>query len=410
MNILALDTCFGAVSVAVRWRSGRGEWLLREAYEALAAGHAERIVALIGETMAAAGLDYAQIDRIAVTLGPGGFTGLRAGIAAARALALALHKPVVGLSSLAVMSERANLLLGNARGGRPIVVAVDARRQSFFSQSFASGALDALDEPMLLDAAGTIARWPTGPVLVVGSGAAESRRCIGTRRRRSAVARSPATCAPTGYSGPYAGPARSGKSIVPARRRRQATGAVCHHVSHSLLTETLSRPRREDPLMSADALNPMHVSLLWATVEHADDLASCHATLFPEPWTAAAFQQFLSDPGSVALVARYGSPQQTVGFIVGQLAADEAEILTFGVARQWQRRGIGRRLIEGLQRGAARGGATRLHLEVAEDNLPALVLYSRLGFKDIGRRKDYYKRADGPAVDALKLSLELTPA
>ena len=152
------------------------------------------------------------------------------------------------------------------------------------------------------------------------------------------------------------------------------------------------------------------VSLLWATIDHAEDLAACHATLFPEPWDTASFQQFLSHPGSVALIARQGNPQETVGFIVGQLAADEAEILTFGVKQDWQRLGIGRRLIDGLQRAAARGEAKKLFLEVAEDNIPALVLYSRVGFKEAGRRKGYYQRKDGPAMDALNLALPLGPA
>ncbi len=155
--------------------------------------------------------------------------------------------------------------------------------------------------------------------------------------------------------------------------------------------------------------NSKLVSLLWATIDHAEDLAKCHAQLFDEPWDTASFQQFLSHPGSVALVARQGNPQETVGFIVGQLAADEAEILTFGVSKEWQRLGIGRRLIDGLQRGAARGEAKKLYLEVAEDNLPALVLYSRVGFKEQGRRKGYYKRAGGDPVDALNLALPLTP-
>jgi [ribosomal protein S18]-alanine N-acetyltransferase len=152
------------------------------------------------------------------------------------------------------------------------------------------------------------------------------------------------------------------------------------------------------------------VSLLWATIDHADDLAACHATLFPDAWTAESFRQFLSHPGSVALVARQGLQQETVGFIVGQLAADEAEILTFGVASDWQRLGVGRRLLEGLQRAAARGEAKKLFLEVAEDNLPALVLYSRMGFVEGGRRKGYYKRPDGSAVDALNLVLALAAA
>ena len=152
------------------------------------------------------------------------------------------------------------------------------------------------------------------------------------------------------------------------------------------------------------------VSLLWATIDHAAELAKTHAQLFPEPWDEASFTQFLSHPGSVALIARQGNPQQTVGFIVGQLAADEAEILTFGVIEPWRRLGIARRLIDGIKRGAARGGATKLFLEVAEDNLPALVLYSRTGFQEAGRRKGYYQRPGGAAVDALNLALPLTPA
>ena len=156
--------------------------------------------------------------------------------------------------------------------------------------------------------------------------------------------------------------------------------------------------------------NAKLVSLLWATVDHAEELAKCHAALFDEPWDTASFQQFLSHPGSVALIARQGNPQETVGFIVGQLAADEAEILTFGVSKDWQRLGIGRRLIDGLQRAAARGEAKKLYLEVAEDNLPALVLYSRVGFKEMGRRKGYYKRASGAAVDALNLAFPLVAA
>jgi [ribosomal protein S18]-alanine N-acetyltransferase len=152
------------------------------------------------------------------------------------------------------------------------------------------------------------------------------------------------------------------------------------------------------------------VSLLWATIDHAEALATCHASLFPDAWNADSFRQMLSHPGSATLVARYGVEQELVGFIVGQLAADEAEILTFGVAKDWQRHGIGMRLLEGLQRAASRGEAKKLFLEVGEDNLPALVLYSRVGFKEAGRRKGYYKRPDGAAVDALNLVLPLSPA
>ena len=173
MNVLAFDTCFAAVSAAVRWRSARGEWLLREIYEPITTGHAERILPAIDSVMTGAGLKYNQLDRIAVTLGPGGFTGLRAGIATARALALAIDRPVVGLSSLAIMAERANFLLGARRADRPMIVAVDARRGGLYVQTFGLNAGDPLSDALLLTPGEAAAQLPSGPILLVGSGATE---------------------------------------------------------------------------------------------------------------------------------------------------------------------------------------------------------------------------------------------
>ena len=113
-----------------------GEWLLREAYEARTTGHAERLFPMIAEVMEGAGLAFSAIDRIAVTLGPGTFTGVRVGVAAARAFALSTGKPVVGVTSLAVMAHRADHLLGPERAGRPLAVAVDARRDMIYFQLF----------------------------------------------------------------------------------------------------------------------------------------------------------------------------------------------------------------------------------------------------------------------------------
>lgn len=171
MNILAFDTCFGAVSAAVRWRSAGGEWLLREAYEARTAGHAERLFPMIAEVMEGAGLAFSSIDRIAATLGPGTFTGVRVGLAAARAFALALDRPVVGTTSLAVMAHRADLLIGRERAGRPLAVAVDARRDMIYFQVFPNHTIGAPDALLVTpeQAARAIGQQS---VLVAGSGAA----------------------------------------------------------------------------------------------------------------------------------------------------------------------------------------------------------------------------------------------
>ena len=101
------------------------------------------------------------------------------------------------------------------------------------------------------------------------------------------------------------------------------------------------------------------------------------------------------------------APAETGGFLVGRLAANEAEILTFGVVADWQRHGVGRRLVEGMARAAKRAEAKRIFLEVAADNLPATVLCSRMGFRETGRREGYYVRAVQPAVDALMLAMVL---
>src|SRR2546425_538076 len=105
-----------------------------------------------------------------------------------------------------------------------------------------------------------------------------------------------------------------------------------------------------------------HVSILWASPEHASELAELHARLFPQPWDAPSIQRLLAPPGSTAFLARIGQPPkaETVGFILGQLAADEAEILTLGVRADRQRHGIACRLVEALARAAKKAEARRL--------------------------------------------------
>lgn len=153
--------------------------------------------------------------------------------------------------------------------------------------------------------------------------------------------------------------------------------------------------------------NMKHVSLLWAAPERAEEIAALHARIFDPAWDADSIKALLEHPAATSLVAVAGDPKAAVGFIIGQLAADEAEILSIGVSPNWQRSGLGTRLLEGLARAARRGEAKRIFLEVAEDNGPAIALYRKLGFSEIGRRKRYYERPGSQPVDALMLALVL---
>jgi ribosomal-protein-alanine N-acetyltransferase len=146
-------------------------------------------------------------------------------------------------------------------------------------------------------------------------------------------------------------------------------------------------------------------------VRHADldRLARLHALCFPgEAWDAVALAHILAMPrASGRFVEDEGG--HALGLVFDLLlAGEEVEILTLGVHPARRRQGIARTLLGELFARAAAAGAKRVLLEVAADNPAALRLYSDLGFRTIGQRPGYYRRAAGPPVDAWLLCRGLT--
>lgn len=130
MRVLALDTALTSCGVAV---VAGGTVHCR--VEPRLRGHAERLMPLVEEVLVQAGLAFADLELIAVTTGPGTFTGLRIGLAAARGLALALHVPVVGVTTLAVTAVSAFLAVSPAQGDL-LAVFHDARRGEVYGELF----------------------------------------------------------------------------------------------------------------------------------------------------------------------------------------------------------------------------------------------------------------------------------
>ena len=133
-----------------------------------------------------------------------------------------------------------------------------------------------------------------------------------------------------------------------------------------------------------------------ARARDAASLAALHAASFSRGWSESEFEQLLTDRSVIC--DRAASGRRNVGFIVSRRAADEAEILSVAVVRAWQGRGLARRLLDLHLRRLAGLRLRAVFLEVDEDNAPALRLYARAGFREVGRRKGYYSAGKSALV------------
>jgi ribosomal-protein-alanine N-acetyltransferase len=122
---------------------------------------------------------------------------------------------------------------------------------------------------------------------------------------------------------------------------------------------------------------------------------------FGEAWTAPQCVGLLPMPGVWLSLARVEG--EVVGFALSRLVAAEAELLLLAVRRESQGRGVGAKLLDRFIDVARRRGAEQLHLEVRDGN-HAVALYTRFGFAEVGRRKNYYNGRNGELYDALTLA------
>jgi tRNA threonylcarbamoyladenosine biosynthesis protein TsaB len=176
MTILALDTSGAACSVALRDRTGG---LLAHRFEALARGHAERLMPMLRETMAEAGTGFADLALIAVTTGPGSFTGIRVGLAAARGLALASAVPLLGVTAFDAVQQA---VAPAERQGRALWVAIDSRRGDLFIQGFAADGAP-LAAPVAVTQEALTAAVPEEALLLAGDGAARAAALLAAAGR-----------------------------------------------------------------------------------------------------------------------------------------------------------------------------------------------------------------------------------
>lgn len=132
VKLLAIDTACAACSAAL-WVDGA---VVSACLREMARGQAEALMPMVADVMREARIDFAALEAVAVTIGPGSFTGLRTGLAAARGLARAWGLPVIGVTTTEAVALAAHRLAPDGARGRPITVVLNSRRDDLYVQRF----------------------------------------------------------------------------------------------------------------------------------------------------------------------------------------------------------------------------------------------------------------------------------
>lgn len=381
LTVLALDSAGSACSAAL-WQDGR---IAAHRFAEMEHGHAEALIPMVQEVMGRAGIAYDDLDLIAAGTGPGSYTGVRVGLAAARAIASAADKPLSGISNF-------EAVLAAAAPERPNLVALETRRADLYIQLFATDGR-AQSPPTIVTEEGLAGLFgrDEADILVAGDAAARAVDLL------IAAGRAARVCVRAGHSD-----ARFVATL--AAERWIATGTT-----GSAAPVYLRPPdARTVAERAADLRARTATSLIQAGAVHGPVLAALQQRCFDERWSAEAMSALAAQPGVAATLLVAADSQVPLGYGLIRMAADEAEILTLGVDPAHRRAGHGRRILTELIARARAAGAAMLFLEVAARNAAARRLYGSAGFSEVGRRTGYYRGASG-VDDGLTYRLDLRP-
>lgn len=342
MRILGIDTATPRAGVALVVDG-------RAAARRLAA-EAERsddLLEMIDSALAEAGLGLDDLDAVAVAAGPGSFTGLRAGIATVQGLFFDAATPAVGVPTLSAMRRTVPAEAG------PAIAVLDARRDRVWADGpgIPAGIHDPAEVARRAD--GAVLVGPEEPVPRARSGLARLRANPG-------LAWAPATVL-------------DWTAVEVARLGAEAVMRGEGGPASALRPAYLAAPE--------PSFRPM-------TPADLDRVVEIEAEAYPKPWSRRMFDEELANPLTVAVVAEIGGA--IAAYALGWVIVDDLHVNNVAVAPDHQRRGIGEATLRSLFAAAAARGARKATLEVRPSNAPAMALYRRLGFREVGRRPRYY--------------------
>ena len=379
--ILALETATAACSAALCAADGS---VVAERVSLDGPAHSHLLLPFVHEILAEAGEGWDGVDTVAVGLGPGAFTGLRIGIATARALAQA-----DGAAALAGVPTLAALALALADApeapGRRLVPLIDGRRREVFAAVFeaAPGGGVRQTEGVAVVPADGLADWlvARGDVVTGGDGAvlygellpASARPAAGVVAPTAAmVGRAVACGAPGLVRGPDAVLPLYGRAPDAKPRPSAAPPAGRRVVNLQVVPDTPHRERIVRPMQFTDL----------------EAVAVLEARAFTLPWSLAIFSGQLARETGICLVCEDDS--RIVAYLIADMFVDVWHLMNLCVAQEVRRDHVASRLLEAYFAITERKGHRGHTLEVRVSNAPAIELYRSFGFISTGIRPGYY--------------------
>lgn len=391
MTILGIESAAKTASVCVM----QDGVVLAEYTTNLKMTHSQTLLPMISEILGRIEMKPADMDYIAVSIGPGSYTGLRIGVSTAKGIALGADpddpqlkgKPCVAVSSLEALAY--NL---STAGDMLVCPVMDARRgrvycglYKFISDDGTVGVsgddqentrfatASALMEDTVLECRELIRvlEEKGRPVIFTGDGVDVMRECVKESSCPELFAFAPV----------YLNTARA-SGVAAASMVRIREGKVTD--ADGLLPEYLSQSQAERERFRA------------MTPEDISQVAKIEEASISPPWSEKAFADALDNETAFFVVCESGGAVK--GYAGMYMAADEAEITNVAVREDSRRGGVGTGLVEFLIKAGASAGIKRIVLEVRKGNAAGITLYEKLGFRSVGVRKDFYS---SPVEDAI---------
>lgn len=358
--------------------------------------HSQTLLPMIADMMKMAEIAPESVDAIAVSGGPGSFTGLRIGSATAKGLGLAWKKPLIHVPTVDALAYQ-------VYGCENIICPImDARRKQVYTgvYTFSWGAgkkegtgqtepaFQVLRMQMAVPVEDLIQRLNNynRPVVFLGDGVPVCQEMLAA-----------------GLRVPY--------SLAPAYMNRQRAAVVGmlgihyykagkYETAEEHRPEYLRQSQAERERMQRERSAKLEVRRLQAA--DAAAVAELEYQSFTDPWSEKSVLETILNPRTVCLAAEKAG--KLAGYLLAYTAADEAEIARIAVVQEQRKQGIGSRLLEELETVCRKSQIRRFLLDVRMGNREARRFYAKAAFKEDGIRRGFYT---GPTEDAVLMSREI---